>query len=206
MTKLPTPQSVADQNAFLSAIGHICLQWALLEQSILYIIGAIENLPMQKAYAMVAGMDIQPRLNLAIELAQQAGLPHLRFIKPLQNIRKELQRSGSGLADRRNMFVHGAHKFGENEGEYILKMSRWKGDKQSTTVTLLDAAQLANEIALQAQKAHSIFDDYGLWKFGAQNQTNSSEHIAYTKAVLRLIRREQIKRALKLLFANLKPW
>ena len=104
------------------------------------------------------------------------------------------------------MFVHGAHKFGNQQGEYVLTMSRWKGDKQSQVVTLIDAAQLAQQIALQAQKAESVFDDYGLWKFGIKNQQNGGEQVAQTKAFLRLVRAQQIKRAVKLLLTNLKPW
>src|SRR4051794_1451847 len=99
MTEIPTTETLAQQNVFLSAIGHICLQWALLEQSVLFVIGAIEDLPMQKAYVMFAGMDMKPRLNLAIELAMQARLPHARLIKPLMDIRKQLNRDGAGLAD-----------------------------------------------------------------------------------------------------------
>jgi hypothetical protein len=194
-----------EQNAFLCAVGHICLQWALLEQTILFIIGAIENLPIQKAYKMFASLDIQPRLNMAIQLAEDAQLPYGRFIKPLKDIRAELQKGGAKIADRRNLFVHGVHKFGTQHGEYVLTMTRWKGDRQSQTVTLVDAAQLAHEIALQAQKADRVFCDYGAWKFGVQHQEGPRDKIAKTKAELRLIRREQFKRGISLVLASLKP-
>jgi hypothetical protein len=199
------PNLEHEQNAFLAAIGHICLQWALLEQSLLFIIGTIENVPIPKAYKMFAHLDMKPRLNMAILLAQEAKLPHARFIRPLQDIRKALDKDGACLADRRNMFVHGSHQFGQNRGEYILTMSRWKGDKQNQTVTLLDAAQLIHEIILQVQKAQSVFQDYGVWKFGPEYQNDAGEQIAQTKARIRLIRAEQVKRAIKLLLANLRP-
>lgn len=192
-----------EQNAFLAAIGHICLQWALLEQMILFVIGAVENLAMQKAYKMFAGLDMNPRINMAIHLAQEAGLPHNRFVKPLIDVRKALN---SGLTDRRNMFVHGVHKFGTEQGEYVLTMTRWKGDKQSQTVTLLDAVKLAHEIALQAQKAGGIFDDYGVWKFSMEGDQKGREKIAEIETRLRSIRAKNLKRGFKLILGNLKPW
>lgn len=202
MTNLAPP---TDQNAFLAAIGHICLQWSRLEHSLLILIGTIENMPAEKAYLAFAGLDMIPRVNMAITLAQENKLPR-RMIGDLKGIRRELQKDGSNLANRRNMFVHGVHKFGDAAGEYVLTMSRWRGDKRDQTVTLIDAGQLAHEIALQAQIADSIFRNYGIWKFGVPDQGNGSQHIARTKAALRLIRAHQVKRAVKLLLSNLKPW
>lgn len=203
MAEIPTTNAAAEQNAFLCTIGHICLQWALLEQTILFIIGAIENVPIQKAFVMFAGLDMLPRLTMAINLAQEAKLPHLRFIKPLQDIRKEIR---EGLSDRRNLFVHGSHQLTEQQGEYVLVMSRWKGDKQRQTVSLLDGAKLSQDIAVLAQKANAIFCDYGLWKFGTKQDGNADQKIAQIKTSLRFIRAQQIKRAVKLILTNLKPW
>jgi hypothetical protein len=206
MAVAPTIPTDAEQNAFLSGIGHICLQWALLEQSVLYFIAQLEGIPLQKAYVIFAHLDMKPRLNMLILLAQDAKLPHNRFVKPLTELRRELDKDGAKLADRRNMFVHGAHKVGKERGEYVLTMSRWKGDKQSQTVTLGDAAQLALELCVQAQKLNSIVEDYGFWKFGVGQQQNSRQQVAEAKAALRIVRTHQIKRAIKLLLANLKPW
>lgn len=205
MAAKPTLNPSMEQTAFLAAIGHICLYWALLEQTILFVISAIENVPVKKAYVVFAHLDMKARINMAILLAQDAGLPHQRFIRPLMDIRKQLDKDGSKLADRRNMFVHGAHKMGQSDGEYVLTMSRWKGDKREHTVTLVDASQLALELWVQAQKADAIYCDYGVWKFGSDPKEHGDEQIAKAKATLRLIRAYNIKRALKLLFANFKP-
>jgi hypothetical protein len=200
MAKVPLP---TDQLSFLASIGNTCLQWALLEHSILCIIGMIDELPAEQAYTRYAGLDMIPRLNMVIALADEAKWP-LRLTKRLRAIRAELQ-GRNGLAEKRNMFVHGAHDLGELDGEYRLTMARWKGDRMRTTVTILESQDLGNRLALLAQEAHSIFSDYGVWKFGPRAKQDTSQQIAQAKAALRFIRAKQIKRGLKLIFGNLKP-
>lgn len=168
------PSPPTDQVSFLAGIGNICLRWALLEHTILCIIGMIVERPAERAYVRFAGLDMIPRINMAITLADEAKWP-LRFTKRLRAIRKELQ---GGLADERNMFVHGAHDFGERDGEFRLTMSRWKGDRMRRTVTLLEASALGNRLSLLAQEGHSIFSDYGTWKFGPDAKQETAEQIA----------------------------
>jgi hypothetical protein len=125
-------------------------------------------------------------------------------IKRLQRILLDLQREGGGLAERRNLFVHGVHAAGENLGETTLTMVRWPGDIRHQTVTALDAAKLANQLSLLSKEVEGIFSDYGVWKFGIEDKANGNQQIAQTKAAVRFIRAQNIKRALKLLWANLK--
>lgn len=198
--KKPPP---SDQNSFLAGIGHICLQWALLEQTLLAIIAAAEDTSFDKVYTRFGNLDMQPRLNMAIKLAREARWPN-RLIKPLENIRKAIQ-SGEKLGERRNLFVHGVHKDTDTPGEVSLTMARWSPDKRQQIVTLLDAVQLANRLAQLAQEADAVFGEYGVWKFGAKRERDGNEHIAQTKATARFIRAQNVKRAIKLLLTNLKP-
>lgn len=202
---MTTPASIIQQNAFLSGIGHICLQWALLEQTLLAIIGAAEDLPFDKVYTRFGSLDMQPRLNMALKLAREDKWPP-RLIKTLVEIRKALQKDGGGLAERRNLFIHGVHKDTDVPGEVSLTMARWSPDKREQIVTMHDAFELATHLTQLVHKAESVFRGYGVWKFGAEYQADRSEQIAGTKATARFIRAKQIKRALKLLLANLKPW
>jgi len=141
---------------------------------------------------------------MAIKLTHEAGWPQ-RLTKPLRNIRKAIQHSGENVAERRNLFVHGVHKDTDIPGEVSLTMARWSPDKREQIVTVVDAVELANRIAQLAQEAESVFRGYGVWKFGTEHQNYGSEQVAGTKATARLIRAHNIKRALKLLWANLKP-
>lgn len=164
-----------------------------------------KNTHLEEAFNEYGEQNMLPRLNTAIKLARKADWPS-HFVQRLERIRLELQREGGGLAERRNLFVHGIQAQGPNDGETELTMVRWKGDMRRQVVTLLDAAELSHRLSLLAQEAQSIFDDYGVWKFGIENQARSNQKIAQTRAVSRLIRAENIKRGMKLLFANLKPW
>jgi hypothetical protein len=171
---------------------------------VLNFIGTIQNIDADEAYLVFAGLDMQPRLGMAAHLCTLRKLPP-RFRKRLDAIRRQLQKSGGGLAELRNLYVHGVHEPGDVEGEFTLMMSRERGDKRRRTVTFLDVMKLANQLELLAQEMNSIFLDYGTWKFGIQHEQNGHKEVAQTKASLRLIRAQQIKRALKLLFSNLKP-
>jgi hypothetical protein len=202
MTKL-TPTS--DRNSFLAGIGHVCLQWALLEQTILAIIASAENMPLEKTYPRFGTLDMMPRLNMAIKLAHEASWP-VRLTKPLAEIRKAVQREGEGLADRRNLFVHGVHAETDVAGEFELTMVRWAPEKRRQVVTIVDAVDLATRLHLLVKKAEAVFDGYGVWKFGTKRDASSDGQIATSLTRLRLVRAYNIKRALKLLFANLKPW
>jgi hypothetical protein len=141
---------------------------------------------------------------VALKLTREAKWPQ-RFITPLTNIRKALQQGGDGLAEQRNMFVHGVHEMTETPDEFLLTMPRWSPDKRKTRVTTNDAAMLVVNIAYLAQKADGVFQGYGVWKFGPEFKTDRSEQIAQTKALSRFIRAKNIKRALKLLWTNLIP-
>ena len=197
----PTPPD--EQNVFLASIGHLCLQWALLEQCLIAIIAAAENHSLEKTYARFGSLDMLKRLNMAIGLTREAKWPQ-RLIKPLVEIRTALQHSGGGIADRRNLFVHGVHEHTGVRGEYALTMVRWSPDKRKTVVTALDCGQLTISIAQLVNKAEGVFLDYGVWKFGPEYKQDRSKQIALTEATVRLVRAQQIKRALKLLWANLK--
>ena len=198
------PSPPTDINSFLSAIGHVCLQWALLEQTLLAIIASAEDSSFDKVYTRFGGLDMLKRLNMAVALTREAKWPN-RLTKPLVNIRRAIQRDGEGLAEQRNMFVHGVHKETDVPGEISLTMSRGSAAKRHQIVTLLDAVQLSTRLAELVQEADGVFRDYGTWKFGVKDHAERRYNVAETKTLSRFIRTQNIKRAIKLLFANLKP-
>lgn len=203
MAKVSPPTELA---AFLASIGSVCLQWALLEQTLLLLIATAENMPLEKAYTRYGTTDMMPRVRMAIRLTEEANWP-----QPLQRrikaIRTALQKEGGkGLAERRNLFVHGAHKHYYDNGEVELTMVRWARNDRAQVVTIADSAQLANRLSQLAEEAFAIFSAYCVGKDGTGDVVNRDQYIAEAKAQARLIRAYNIKRALKLLWANLKPW
>lgn len=190
----------------MASIGNICAQWALLEQTLLVLIATAENMPLEKTYTRYGTTDMMPRIRMAIRLAEEAHWP-ADLIRRLKGIRTALQKEGGkGIAERRNLFVHGAHKHYYNDGEVELTMVRWPRSDRDQVVTVVDSAQLGNRIALLAQEAYSIFSDYGARKFGTRDEVNRDHYIAEAKTHARLIRAYNIKRGFKLILANLKFW
>lgn len=186
-------------DALLLAIGHICLQWALIEQTLLGIIAAAENILLEKTYTRYGGTDMLPRLNLAIRLVEEAKwAPPL--VQRLRSIRKAVQKD----IEKRNLFVHGVHKGEVAPGQFELTMARWAANDRTHVVTPDDAIALALRLSRLAQEVDSIFKDYGTRKFGIKDHADRGYEVTDNKAASRLIRRRNIKRALKLLWANLK--
>lgn len=155
-------------------IGHVCLQWALLELALLSLLAALENVPNDRAEMIFGGLDMLPRCNMAINLARHHRLPR-PMIQRIEAIRKAMQ---GGLSDRRNQAVHGAHAASDLPGHVRLRMVRWKGDKSIQHVSIADMFGLATELAALAQEASLIFDDYGRWKFGDHRPENAHSQTA----------------------------
>jgi hypothetical protein len=190
-------------NSFLAGIGHICLQWALLEQMMLAVISAAENISLEKTYSRYGRWDMLDRVKFAIALAVEARWPgHL--IGRLKKIQRALQQGGDGLAQRRNLFVHGVHAMTDTPGEFQLTMARWPKNKRTEVVTVTDAYLLMNRLSQLSKEAEGVFCGYGVWKFKAEFDPNGGEQIAQAKAHARIVRTHNIKRALKLLWTNLR--
>lgn len=148
--------------AFLASIGHVCLQWSLLELTLIAVLCAIEGIPDEKGDLIFGGLDMQPRINTAINLARYHKLPR-PLINELVAIRKALQ---GGVSERRNQAVHGAHAETAVLGTYRLRMSRWSGDKKMQDVSLEDLFRLIEEIYTLQRRAYGVFEGVGKWKFG----------------------------------------
>lgn len=88
--KSPKFVLVSEETKHFAAIGHICLQWALLEHTVLALIAAAEHMPMPKVHIIFGGLDMLPRVNMAITLARQARWPQ-HLVKRIEVIRKALQ-------------------------------------------------------------------------------------------------------------------
>ncbi|MEZ5710497.1 MAG: hypothetical protein R3E02_14040 [Blastomonas sp.] len=148
--QIVVPGSVATK----TAIGEVCIQWARLEMCLLALLCQIEPMELQKAYTVFGGLDIRPRINMALNLIIQNKLP-LTYVKRMKAVRSKVQ---DELIDRRNQVVHGGHQ-GEIGFETKFTMVRWKGEKQTKKVNAAEISKLAAEIHEVGSEVWAISED-----------------------------------------------
>ena len=197
------PYSPNTEIKIYAGIGVICLQWSLLEMHLLRIIACTENAPIDKVFTAFAGLDMMPRINMAMRLARYAKWPQ-HLIKRIEAIRSDLQgKSGrNGLADKRNQVVHGVHGPSDQPNSVTLTMARWDGPKRTQHVSVSDIHLLAVKFSELAQEAWSIADAYGTWKFGPNRQGNSNEQFTKAKSSVWLEITKNAQSAVKRIFGN----
>ena len=160
LEKLKHDPQLAAQIVFLSSIGHVCLQWSLLELTLLAFLSSLEEIDVEKGEIIFGGLDIKPRINMAITLATQHNLP-LPMLKELRAIRKVIQQD---LTERRNQAIHGAHGESAVLGTYNLRMSRWPAPKRLQPVSYEDMIALSSEIHVVQQRTYQVLSDMAAWR------------------------------------------
>ena len=124
------------------AIGRICMEWSTLEYNIAILIWVMLKLPTAEVGKIVTGgLDILPRLNMAIALSTELRMP-IGLTKALITTRKNIQ---DGLDVRRNMAVHGIH-FLEDDGSTTVEVHRGKNRKMVMPIAGDDYMRLSEEI------------------------------------------------------------
>ena len=194
---------VSDDIKIYAGMGIVCVQWALLEHLMLGLISCAEGTPLDLVYLKFGSLDMLPRVNMAMTLARYHKWPQ-PMISRIEAIRKQLQgiNGRNGLQERRNQLVHGVHKESLNPQSVSLTMVRWGEPKRTKDVSILDIADLANQLGALAQEASSIFDAYGNWKFGLSREKNGSEQFAQAKAGSGCKIVQDFKGVIKRLFGN----
>jgi hypothetical protein len=157
------------QIKLLAGIGNVCLQWSLLEHNVLFVILAIEDLPQVKGEIIFGGLDLRPRLGMALNLAVEAKLP-----KPLQKRISKLRDTlrDEDLYNRRNRVVHGAQRTSDDPHSIVFHIVRNKGNTKDENLDPLEIGVLGNRIAELAGEAWSIFQGIGAWKFPEHGEKN----------------------------------
>lgn len=164
-----------DEAAILVCIGNVCLQWSLLEINLMAILQACQGVDLKEGAILFGGLDMKPRLNMAINLAVHHKWPP-PLIKRLRNLRSAIDKAK--LSDRRNMVVHGAQSRSEVPTKTInLYSPRRSGDAQREDWSVQDAHLLGSEINAAAREAWDIFESYGRWKFGDNRLVDQSGEI-----------------------------
>lgn len=152
----------------MATIGHVCLQWSRLEMALLGVIYALENCPIERGELIYGGLDMLPRINMTIKLAEFHKAPK-RQRDILKGIRKALQ---DRLSDERNRAVHGVQKQSDRPGYISFTMVRFRGEARTKDLTPEQINETAKELLALGDQAWSVFDAIGGWKFGPHRTVN----------------------------------
>lgn len=120
--------------------GSICFQWSALESLLAVVIWRLLKLESDTGAIVTGGLDILPRINMAIALAHHLKAKR-HVTKLLRDTRTIIQED---LMKRRNLAVHGILMMDEETGDGVMEMHR--GGKRSHWMPVDELKSLANEI------------------------------------------------------------
>lgn len=163
-----------DVAAVMACVGHVCIQWSLLEQTLIIILGTCQSIPPDEAAIVFGGLDMKPRLNLAINLAEHHKWPP-PLVKRLRKLRADIDKEK--LVDKRNIIVHGVQCASELPQSFKLYTPRRKGDAQEETWSILEAHALGEAIHTAHKEAYAIFEEYGRLKLGDHRPIHTSGEV-----------------------------
>lgn len=139
-----TAEFIQNRDARNMHIGNVCHQWAHLELSIAVVIWQLLGVDEETGRLLTGGLDIQPRVNKAIALAEHLNAPP-QLKKALRQTRTALQ---DGLDERRNQAVHGA-RFTDHSSpldSQLFVMHRGKNAGKPIPVSNADLEKLGRDI------------------------------------------------------------
>ena len=139
---------IQDRN---TQVGNICVQWAHLEYLLALAIWSLLRLDQETGKIVTGGLDIRPRLNMAINLAK-----HLKAPEPAKKALLCTRRAlDGGLDERRNKAIHGHRLLDPDDIQSeLVEVHRGKGDRKRHKVTNADLAELGVAIAKVAADLH----------------------------------------------------
>ena len=185
------------QIKIMAGIGAVCVQWAVLEQMVLGVIATVEDQRLERVYLMFGGLDLRPRLNMAIALASDRNIPS-PIISRLKSIRSALGKP-ENLADKRNQAVHGLHADAGIPDSVRLTMARWGEPRRHEIITTRDLYDLQARLRELWIEAHDLQEAIFSWKLAAAEkerarlqviiEENSSVFTKATRAIVAAGRR-----------------
>jgi hypothetical protein len=144
----------------MASLGHISIQWALLEAILAHAIWALLILDYETGAIVTGGTDMLPRVNMAILLARHKKAPQ-SAIRKLESVRSALQ---NDLLDRRNQAIHGIHADAADADKVKLVMLRWKHPKREQERSIADLDQISQDIRACQKDAEIALDIIWKWQ------------------------------------------
>ncbi len=145
----------------MAGVGHVCLQWSLLEHLILGLLATIERMDLDKVYLVFGSLDMKPRLDMSINLARAKKVP-VSIVKRIEAVRTALR--DERLADQRNQAVHGVHKASDQPNSIQLTMPRWSGPRRTETISEMDLYRVATRLSALGVEIDAIGEAIHEWE------------------------------------------
>lgn len=139
----PTNSSEPNYTARLISVGNICTQWAYLEYLVANTIWWLLKVDRPTGMILTGGLDMIPRINMAINLARHLKADR-RILEALEATRKAVQ---GGLADRRNIAVHGVFSSRDGSPIVTVEVHRGKGDRKRTPLPDEELSNIGKDIS-----------------------------------------------------------
>lgn len=122
-------------------IGMICKHWADIEYTLSLTIWHLLKLDPETGKIVTGGLDMQPRANMALNLARHTKQPP-PFIKALVDAREAIQ---GGLDMRRNRAIHGV-MFLSDGFTYETEVHRGRGGRQRQPLPASELNSLCDDL------------------------------------------------------------
>lgn len=143
-------------NQRLASVGDVCIQWANVEYQVAHIIWCVLDVNMEVGKIVTGGLDMQPRLNVAIILAKQLDAPTY-LIDGLVQARKDIQ---DGLDIKRNRAVHGVTYFDPALPTAMVELHRGKGPKTPVEFSNDDLEIFRGELNNLGNRLNQLFNQF----------------------------------------------
>jgi len=141
-------------------IGNICWQWAHLEYLIALAIWAMLRIDHETGKVVTGGLDIKPRVNMAINLGHHLRAPK-EAIQALIDVRTALD---DDLITKRNRAVHGHRLLDPDDPTAdLVEVHRGKGDRKRSPQTNQDLRALGIHVKAVADALKEKLDSSGVY-------------------------------------------
>lgn len=131
-----------DTGQLLANVGNLCSQWAFLEYCFSITIWHLLKLDKETGMIVTGGMDILPRVNMVLNLAQHLKADG-KIVEAARVARRALQ---DDLINDRNKFVHGVFSSSKTIPGIDVEIHRGRGDRRRHPVTPDQVAATANRV------------------------------------------------------------
>jgi hypothetical protein len=145
---------------FLLQTGYVCHQWSYLEYLFSKAIWHLLSLDKEMGMIVTGGMDILPRANMAITLANHKKADRA-LVDALKEARKSIQ---SRLQDDRNRVVHGvysSHTTNPN-APVMIETHRGKGDRTRKPITAAEVHAIGKQINETSMALTTTLESFGI--------------------------------------------
>jgi hypothetical protein len=141
-------------------IGHVCIFWSQLENAIAKIIWRMLKIEDETIGKIVTGgLDMRPRINMAVTLARHIGLPN-DHIAILEQVRTNVE----AFSEERNLVIHGVMMTDEADGKLRLNLETHRGKRRGVPQEITDEriANLGFQIVAEVYRLFPVLKSMGI--------------------------------------------